>query len=214
MKTKHHKQAEFGGTSSPLLLETIRVEARRFQHITYHNHRFNLARHHLYGITERLDLETLVPVPGHVDKGVYKCRILYGPDIRSISFEPYTPKRITSLQLVVDDSVDYTYKFADRSALNSLFEKRGDCDDILIVKNGLLTDTSYANIALWDGTTWFTPSVPLLAGTARARMLQSKEITPAVLTPEALPGFQRIRIFNAMMDLDIPMENLQITGNF
>ena len=55
--------------------------------------------------------------------------------------------------------------------LNSLFQIRQDKDDILIVKNGLLTDTSIANIALYDGNDWYTPLHPLLKGTKRAELL-------------------------------------------
>ena len=55
--------------------------------------------------------------------------------------------------------------------MNSLFQIRQDKDDILIVKNGLLTDTSIANIALYDGNDWYTPLHPLLKGTKRAELL-------------------------------------------
>ena len=52
-----------------------------------------------------------------------------------------------------------------------MFLIRQDKDDILIVKNGLLTDTSIANIALYDGNDWYTPLHPLLKGTKRAELL-------------------------------------------
>ena len=37
-------------------------------------------------------------------------------------------------------------------------------DEILITRNGLLTDTSIANIALFNGKEWHTPKHPLLKG--------------------------------------------------
>ena len=40
------------------------------------------------------------------------------------------------------------------------------------MKQGLLTDTSIANIALSDGTHWYTPAHPLLKGTKRAALLE------------------------------------------
>ena len=46
----------------------------------------------------------------------------------------------------------------------------------LIVKDGYLTDTSIANIALYDGYTWFTPAHPLLRGTKRAELLNKQLI--------------------------------------
>ena len=73
---------------------------------------------------------------------------------------PYTVRHVHSLALIQADHIDYTYKSAGREPLNRLFALRGACDDILIVKQGLLTDTSIANIALSDGTHWYTPAHP------------------------------------------------------
>ncbi len=44
-------------------------------------------------------------------------------------------------------------------------------DDILIIRDGLLTDTSICNVALWNGTSWITPARPLFSGTMRAYLL-------------------------------------------
>ena len=46
------------------------------------------------------------------------------------------------------DTIDYTYKSAHREELNALYAQKGMADDILIVRNGYLTDTSISNIAL------------------------------------------------------------------
>ena len=93
-----------------------------------------------------------------------------------------------------------------------LYALRGDCDDIIIVRKGLLTDTSYANIAFWDGHRWITPAEPLLAGTCRARLLDEGWLVEGAIRSKDLPGFSRIRIFNAMMDQDISLEQLRIVG--
>ena len=45
------------------------------------------------------------------------------------------------------DEADYRYKSADRSLLDRLFALRGAADDVLIVRRGLITDTSIANVA-------------------------------------------------------------------
>ena len=58
---------------------------------------------------------------------------------------------------MVQDDIDYRYKQADRRVLDEAFALRDTADDVLIVRHGLLTDTSIANIALWDGCEWHTP---------------------------------------------------------
>ena len=82
------------------------------------------------------------------------------------SLLPYAPRRIESLRLVHDDHIDYALKRTDRSALDACFARRGGADDVLIVRRGLLTDTTVANLALFDPHTarWYTPARPLLAG--------------------------------------------------
>jgi 4-amino-4-deoxychorismate lyase len=90
---------------------------------------------------------------------------------------------VNSLKLVdVCSDFDYHLKFADRSALNSLRELRGDCDEILIVKNGYITDTSYSNVVFTDGQHFVAPSTFLLPGTMRASLLNWGLITEATIT--------------------------------
>ncbi|MGB3588105.1 MAG: aminotransferase class IV, partial [Tunicatimonas sp.] len=93
------------------------------------------------------------------------------------------------------------HKFADRKLINHLFAQRQGCDDILMVKNGLITDTSYSNVALYDGQQWFTPHQPLLPGTARARLLQDGRLQKAKISPSDLAQFKRCSLINAMLPL-------------
>ena len=87
--------------------------------------------------------------------------------------------------------------------MNILFEKKDKADEIIIVKNGYITDTSIANIVIYDGTSWLTPKVPLLRGTARARLLEEKEIIEANITVKMLLKSQKLALLNAMIGMDI-----------
>ena len=90
-------------------------------------------------------------------------------------------------------------KSTDREALNRLFACRGERDDILIVRRGLLTDTSIANIALFDGKDWFTPKLPLLRGTCRTALIDNGIIKEKDIRPEELSSYSFVRLFNAMI---------------
>ena len=98
-----------------------------------------------------------------------------------------------------EENIDYTYKSTDREALNRLFACRGERDDILIVRRGLLTDTSIANIALFDGKDWFTPKLPLLRGTCRTALIDNGIIKEKDIRPEELSSYSFVRLFNAMI---------------
>jgi len=117
-------------------------------------------------------------------------------------FLPHHYRQIKSLKLVEDDKIDYRYKFADRQHLGRLFERRGDCDDILIVKNGCITDSFTANVIFSDGSRWWTPDTPLLAGTMRAKLLKEGKISECRITPNGLNKYLKAGLINAMQDID------------
>ena len=178
-----------------MLLETIRCESGEGHHLPYHQARLDNALKTL-GYDTSYPLQTLISPP---DNRIYRCRFLYDQNGYRIEYHPYIPKKIASLRLVQGDDVEYSLKFADRDALNLLYEKRDGCDDILIVKNGLITDTTIANIALYIQGKWITPSTPILEGTTRARLIENGTLSTAYLTPSDCTKATKVAIMNAML---------------
>lgn len=167
-----------------------------------HEARLQRTRQHFFpDAPPTLPLADWLQIPAICESGVYKCRVIYAEDLFRVEFLPYTPRPIRSLKLVVDDSIDYVWKYEDRSALERLFAQKGDCDDILIVKNGFLTDGSYSNLAFYDGSSWFTPEAPLLNGIQRERLLGEGQIQTASIQVEDLKSFSQIGLINAMLEL-------------
>jgi 4-amino-4-deoxychorismate lyase len=95
---------------------------------------------------------------------------------------------------------DYSYKYVDRRALDELFAQRGEQDDILILRDGLITDTSVGNVAFCKNDRWFTPSMPLLAGTTWKRLVRSGILIPRPIHQNDLLRYDAFKIFNAMND--------------
>lgn len=125
--------------------------------------------------------------------------MVYDKEIREITYAPYSIRSIDTLRVVRSDEIDYTYKSLDREYLNQLYALRETADDILIVKNELVTDTSIANIALYNGSEWHTPKSPLLKGTQRAFLLDQQIIKEEEITLKQLFTYSRITLFNAMI---------------
>jgi 4-amino-4-deoxychorismate lyase len=132
--------------------------------------------------------------------GEFKLRLTYGATLIRWEAVPYTIRPVRSLAALEADDLRYAYKYADRTALHSLFGQRGEQDDILIVQRGYLTDTSYANLALYDGRQWYTPAWPLLRGVRRDYLLEKGVIKPALIRLRDLQYFSQLRLINAMMD--------------
>lgn len=179
-------------------IETIRIEKGRLRNIAYHDRRMNEVRREVWGVDRSVSLETYIDASPYEERT--RCRVTYGRDVESVEFFPYQIRPVHSLQLVRGGQIEYRRKRADRSELNALFACRGEADDVLIVRGGLLTDTSIANIALGDGTGWYTPASPLLEGTQRACLLDAGMIRPLDIHADDLSRFQKIRLFNAMID--------------
>lgn len=184
----------------PLLIETICIRDGIPQHLPYHQARMADARRRLWGLEEELPLAASLQVPPEWGQGVVKCRVTYAGAIQKTEWEPYGPRLIRSLQLVQGDGLDYAFKYADRSGIAALMELRGHADDILIVQNGLITDTSYCNVLLYDGRRCYTPSKPLLGGTCRARLIDEGRIELADIRPAELKNFREIHLINAMLE--------------
>jgi 4-amino-4-deoxychorismate lyase len=108
------------------------------------------------------------------------------------------------LKIIVDNEISYAHKFEDRHELNALYSKRELCDDILIVKQGLITDTSYANIVFKESDHWVTPTSYLLAGTMRQNLLDKKIITEDEIRVTDLARFKKFKLINAMVGFDGP----------
>ena len=182
-------------------IETIRVVDGCVCNLAYHEQRMNRTRKEMLGQPEPLRIADLlkdVSLPMECSK----LRFVYDKEgIHDINCTPYTCREIRSLHLVYDDNISYPYKSTDRSALNELKKQQGDCDEILIVRNNHLTDTSYTNIALYDGEQWFTPSIPLLCGTMRQRLLDCGLLQEREIMVSDIPNYQYISLFNGMIPL-------------
>ena len=183
------------------LFETIKITGGKAENLEFHEQRVKRSSMAVFGQPLAGGISGLIQCPAGLSQGIVKCRVTYSHRILSVTYEPYTPRLVRSLQLVWDDSIEYSHKFADRSHLEHL--KSGiTADEILIVKNGLLTDTSFSNIIFSDGSSWFTPARPLLEGTKRAQLLEAGLLKTMDIRPDDLSRFREARLINAMLAPD------------
>ncbi len=185
------------------LLETIRVEEGVLLRPELHAERMRESARVVNGVPLEVDEGELLRQAGAVtaSTGTWKLRIVYDDCIRAIEAEPYRRPRIRSLRLVPGGGVRYPFKYADRSELDTLKSRRGPCDDVLIVERGFLTDTSFSNIALFDGNGWVTPAEPLLPGLMRRELLEAGRIRRKALTSSDLRPGCTVSLINAMNEL-------------
>lgn len=187
-----------------LLLETMRIAYGRLCLPELHRERMERSCRELYGCSApKMEIDP-AGLPAGLRRGTVKCRVTYGPEIVRIEYESYSPRPVRTLKLVSGGDVDYHLKYADRSPLAALAALRGEADDVLIVRDGLVTDSSYANILLRAGDRLLTPARPLLEGVMRRHLIDIGEVEEAEVTPSMLmqgnrEGVTEVMLVNAMM---------------
>ncbi len=190
------------------LLESIKISQGVLQNINFHNERFNRSRLELFGIKKTLQLENEIHLPENIGKSTFKCRLIYMKKILKVEIRPYQTRKINTLRIVHDNSIQYEFKYENREKLNRLFLQKGNQDDIIIISNGLVTDTSYCNIVFSDGNKLITPSTPLLKGTKREKLLREGIIIEDDIKHTNIHLFKKLFLINAMIDLE---DNFEIS---
>ncbi len=186
-----------------LLLESIYLKDGKFRNLAYHEARMRNSSHVLFrdfaiNLTDsfsRLAMPTC---------GLFKTRIIYDTEIQRVEYVPYTMRSTQSLKLINQNAISYSHKFIDRSNLENLFEQRAAADDILIVRDGLITDTHYANVIFKKDEQWFTPESYLLKGTMRQSLLDAGIIKEAPIDIDNYKSYQSVKLISAMVGMESP----------
>jgi 4-amino-4-deoxychorismate lyase len=187
-------------------LETIKVLDGEIYHLSYHQKRYESVLKSLDS-SEIKDLKKYLFPPKN---GLYRCRVIYDEKDISVEYVKYKKRQIIKLKLVYDDEIVYDKKSINRICIEKLFSKKDNADDILIVKNNMITDTSIANIALYDGKNWYTPKQALLKGTTRDRLLDDGRLILKDIYVKDIFKYEKIALLNAMIDFDIiAIENIK-----
>lgn len=181
------------------LLETLKIVNGIAPFLSFHQERLNYSRQMLFNAQNEIYLANFIRAPSPV--GIYKCRIIYSETIETVEYSYYKPRTFQTFKIIENDDIAYPFKYLNRDELNRLSKLKGNADDILIIKQGLVTDTSIANVAFFDenNNKWVTPSTPLLNGTTRTRLLREKQIIEATIRLEDLTVFTKMAMMNALV---------------
>ena len=178
-----------------IYFETIKCYNYDIYNLTYHINRISNT------IGLNINLQEYIYPP---NKSLLKCKVIYDKNgILNILYSPYKKRLINTFKLIYDDNIIYNKKSTNRKLIDNLFFKKGLSDEIIIIKNNLITDTSIANIAIFYNNQWITPKSPLLHGTSLQRHLNNDKIIQKDISVKMLKDAKKIALLNAMIDFDI-----------
>ena len=180
-------------------IETIKVLDGEVFHIEYHQKRYEnvLAS---YGVVSDKRLLDFINPP---EWGLYRCRLVYDKENIEVEYHEYKKREISSFKLIFDNDIEYAQKSTLRTKIDEHFATKEEADDIVIIKELLVTDTSIANIAFYKNGIWSTPKNPLLKGTTRERLLDEGKLVEADIKANELRSFSKIALLNAMIGFNI-----------
>ena len=184
-------------------IESIKLLNGDVYHLAYHQERVCRTFSHFFPSEKVLSLQEIISKIALPAIGKYKIRIVYSKDNPIVEIHPYHIKPINTIKCVNADEYDYSYKFLNREFLNILKQTSG-ADEVIFIKNGKVTDSSYANIIFFDGKQWITPSTFL-------RLLNEGKITEAPIHYTDIQNFEQIGFINAMLDMgefNLPISKL------
>lgn len=178
-----------------IYFETIKCEDFEIFNLEYHNKRVANT------IGLNINLQEYIYPPS---EELLRCKITYNDyEVLNVEYFPYIKREIKSFKLIFDDGISYSKKYLNRENLDNLFSKKDSADEIIIIKNGIVTDTTIANIAIFYENIWLTSKNCLLNGTTKNRLIEEKFLIEKDITPKMLKDAPKIALMNAMIGFDI-----------
>lgn len=181
-------------------IESVAIKDGEIRNLVYHQQRVTTTLKHFKG--ETIDFDKSLSKLQLPKVGLHKIRIVYGlTSIVSIQITPYVPRSLSTFQIVDGGDIDYSYKYENREKLDTL-RSTVEADEIIISRSGIISDTSFSNLIFYNGVDWVTPKEPLLRGTQRAYLLNTKIIKEAIISVKDIASFKCFKLINAMLSFD------------
>lgn len=131
--------------------ESIKLLDGKLHLLDLHSKRLNSTRNAFFEGAKDINLERELMIPCEKQQGLYKVKLVYSRYLESLTIDSYFIKDHLKVKLLEKPEIMYDYKFLDRKILEEDFREDADFDDIIFLKNGVLTDATYSNLAFYDG---------------------------------------------------------------
>jgi len=185
-----------------MLFETLAINNGRILNLDYHNRRFKQGQLFLHCQKMIDDVADIIHIDDDFKDNLIRCRITYDKHDIKVKYFDYIPKNIQSFKLIECNDIDYTYKYDDRNLLNDLLSQKGDCDEIIIIKNNFVSDCSVGNLLFLKDDIWYTPNTPLLKGVQRAYLLDVGKIHLTTIHKNDICQYKKVMMINALNAFD------------
>ncbi len=180
--------------------ETIRVDNGSIQNLNLHLKRMHETCSEAYGNFLHENIFDGIQLP---ENGIHRLNIWYNGVDTEIKISLYEPVPINTVALIsCEPDFDYRRKYTNRDVLNNLLKSAPGADEIIIVKKGMITDTSKANIVFEKNGKYYTPDTFLLNGTMRQFLLKEGKMIEKAICKADICSYEKIYFINALNPIE------------
>jgi len=178
-------------------IETLLVKDGEIQNLKYHLSRMEKTYKHFkwkikngkWRINNKLRIEN----------GKWRVRVTHNQyGIQKIETFPIKKRSFKKFKLITIN-FDYKFKYKNRNQFSILNSQFSIYDELILVKNNLITDTTISNLAFFTGKEWITPKYPLLNGTKREELIQKGVLKETNIHISDLKYFKKMAMINAIL---------------
>ena len=186
-------------------IETLLVKNGKIVNLKYHLKRMektiNSFKFRVPGSKFRVPSSGFqVPSSGfQAENGEWRVRVTYDESgIKNVEYFPIKKREFKIFKLIEID-FDYPFKYKNRKSFSILHSQFSIYDELILIKNSLVTDTTISNLAFYTGSEWITPKYPLLKGTKRAELLDKGFLKEENIHKSDLKYFKKMAMINAIV---------------
>ena len=180
------------------LFESIRVDNGQIPLLNFHQERVDLSYSTVFKKVNTYNLQECIE-PFLKKEGTQKCRFIYDDKkyrIEIIDYHLIEPKRIGWLK--IDPNFTYPFKYYDRSFFTRIKDSYSGFNEILLVKNDMITDSTYCNLIVYAKDNWIIPQTCLLNGVERTRIISEYNFAIEPITIDEFLSAKEYKLINAM----------------
>lgn len=183
-----------------LLFETIKLKDGVFYNLEYHEKRMMSSFYRLYGLNVGFSLKNYLYNLNFPQLGLYKVKVIYDKIVTKVEISEYKKRKVEKLLVVFNDTISYDLKYIDRRCFDMCSTE--SFAEPLFIKNGMVSDTTFSNVAFLDGEKWITPSTFLLNGTKRQYYIDKDVLKVTDVRFADITKYKKVSLINAMLDLE------------
>ncbi len=184
------------------LIESIRIYNGCAELLARHQQRVKSAYLHIFNSTSPLALNKIIALSPPPGSGLYKLRVEYEENSFEMEYIPYSTPEFRGYRLVnIPSDFDYRFKYADRALFDLITRETEPGMLPILVRDGMITDSTFTNLVFRKGDTLFTPITPLLKGVQISKLIDDGSVKPSIIAQADIKLYDEIIPTNAMNPL-------------